>query len=470
MRNPSQEWNAPMEQYDVIVLGGGAGGVAAAIRAAQLGGKVGILEDNLLGGLCMNRGCVPFGHMLAASRILGSLNLGKDMGIECSNLKMNFAALTERQTELVAFMRQGVQGLLNKNKITLIKGKGKVAAVGKVEVSGSTLSAGKIILASGSRWLKPEIPHHDLPQVVNTDYLLTVGTLPKSCIVLGHSPRSIEVAQLLHHFGCKVHLVTDENSLLPLENKTIRARLSKALQAGGLQVHIKTEIVAVNKVRRELKVRIREKDNEEILPVDLVISLRRGAALQNLGLENVGMDPHADFIRVNERMQTGVPGLYAVGDVTVPESKHYSHLASAGGVAAAEHAFGKPGRFNPRTVVRVIYSRPQVACVGLTSKEAKEAGFDVIHGAAPFAMNPKGMIFSQTEGLVEIVADRKYGEILGLHFIGEGVDEMAGIGVLAIQMEATLEELAASPFPHPTLSESLAEAAREALGRPIYLP
>lgn len=459
-----------MEPHDVIVLGGGAGGVAAAIRAAQLGGRVAVVEDKFLGGLCMNRGCVPFGHMLAASHIIGALDLGREMGIQCSSLETDFSALMKRQTELVAFMRQGVKGLFDKHNIALIKGKGKIEAPGKVEVDGNILPFKKIILASGGQWIKPEIPNRDLPGIVNSDYLLEAKTLPGRCLILGHGPRSIEVAQLLHRFGCDVRLVTPKGALLPHENKTIRTRLAKALQAQGIRVHTKTEIVSLHEAKPGLAVRLREKQREESFSVDFLISLRRGAALQNLGLEKVGLDPHAGFISVNERMETGAAGVYAIGDVSAPEEWHYSHLASAGGVAAAENAMGATGALDPRALVRVVYTRPQVACVGLTSREAKEAGFDAIEGAAPFSMNPKGMILSQTEGLVEIVADRKYGQILGLHLIGEGVDEMAGMGVLAIQMEATLEELARTSFPHPTLSESLAEAARDALGRPFYLP
>jgi dihydrolipoamide dehydrogenase len=459
-----------MEQFDVLVLGGGAGGVAAAIRAAQLGGKVAVVEDKFLGGLCMNRGCIPFGHMLAASHILGSLVLGKEMGIECSGAGINFTTLTKRQNELVTFMRQGVQGLFSKHKIDLARGHGKLAGPGKVEVGGKTLSARKIILATGSQWLRPEIPNNELPGVVNSDHLLAAKALPATCLLLGHGPRTIEVAQLLHHFGCTVWVATPENALLPNENKTIRTRFAKAMQSQGISVRTKSEIVALDQSKRGLSVHLREKDKEETLSVDLLISLRRGAVLQDIGMERVGLDPNAGFIEVNERMETRVEGLYAIGDLTAPEEKHYSHLASSGGIVAAENAMGAGSTFNRRTVVRVAYTSPQVACVGFTSREAKEAGFDVVEGAAPFSMNPMGMILAQTEGLVEVVADRKYGEVLGVHFIGEGADEMAGIAVLAIQMEATLEELARAPFPHPTLSESLAEAARDALGRAIFLP
>jgi dihydrolipoamide dehydrogenase len=460
-----------MDQHDVIVIGGGAGGAAAAIRAAQLGAKVAVVEDKFIGGLCMNRGCVPFGHMLTAAHILASLTLGKDMGIECSGLKMNFDTLMKRQNELITFMRQGVQGLFTKHKIDLIKGMGRLAGSGKVQVGSNTVSARKIILASGSQWLKPGIPGDDCPGVVNSDHLLTANALPQRCLVLGHGPHTIEIAQMLHHFGCKVSIITKEDALLPNENKTIRTRLTKALQAQGVQIQTKTEITALHQTKQSLTVSAgKSGDKEQTLSVDLLISLRRGAALQNLGLERVGLDPNALFLKVNERMETGAEGVYAIGDLTAPEERRYSHLASSGGIVAAENALGVPAALTPRTAVRVAYTRPQVACVGLTSKEAKQEKFDVVEGAAPFSMNPRGMILSQTEGLVEIVADRKYGEILGVHLIGERVDEMVGAGVLAIQMEATLEDLARVPFPHPTLSESLAEAARDALGRAIYLP
>ena len=459
-----------MDPYDVMVIGGGAGGVAAAIRAAQLGGKVAVVEDKFLGGLCMNRGCVPFGHMSAAAHILGRLTLGKDMGIECSGVRLNFATLLKRQNELIPFMRQGVQGLFTKHKITLVKGIGKIRGPGEVEVAQKILSAKKIILATGSEWLQPEFPGSELPGVVNSDHLLGADALPQSCLVLGHGPRTVEIAQMLHHFGSKASIVTQEDALLPLENKTIRTRLTKALQTQGVEVRTKTEITSVTQNKQALLVGLKSREKEQSVSVDLVISLRRGAALQNLGLETIGLNSRAPYLRVNERMETHATGVYAIGDLTAPEERHYSHLASSGGIVAAENAMGVVAALNPRTAVRVAYTSPQVACVGLTSKEAKEQGFAVLEGAAPLSMNPKGMILSQTQGLVEIVADSKYGEVLGVHFIGDGVEEIAGTAALAIQMEATLEELARVPFPHPTLSESLADAARDALGRAIYLP
>ena len=456
--------------YDVIVIGGGAGGVPAAIRAAQLGGRVALIEENHLGGLCMNRGCIPFGHMMTAARILGYLSLGKEMGVECSGATTNFTSLMKRQNELIPFMRQGVEGMIRKNKIQLFRGRGKLSGHGKVEVKGETLSGKKIILAAGGKWLKPGFPGSDMEESSNSDYLLETEQLPGRCLLVGDDPMIIEIAQFLHRFGSKTMLVTKENSILGNESKVIRTRLAKALRDEGIEIQTKTEILALKKKKDGIYCILKKKGEENSLVVDRVISLKRGASLEGLGLDAVGLDNDVGFLHVDERMETAVKGIYAIGDIAASEKMHYSHLASAGGIVAAENAMGMERRFDARTITRVAFTQPQVACVGLTPKEAKKAGYDVVTGAAPLSMNPAGMILSQNEGIVEVVAEKRYGEILGVHILGDGACELAGQAVMAIQMEATLEDLTRFTFPHPTLSESLPEAAREALGQAIFLP
>jgi dihydrolipoamide dehydrogenase len=456
--------------YDVIVLGGGAGGVPAAIRAAQLGGRVAVIEHDNLGGLCMNQGCVPFGHMMVASKILGSLSLGKEMGLNFSPVSKDYGSLIKRQNELIAFMQQGVAGMLKKNNVELIEGRGKVAGRGQIEVNGEALQCKNIILASGAGWLKPNFPGADLEGVINSDDLLNMPKLPEKILLCGRSPWLIEIAQFLHSFDSEVILTTEEKSIFPDENKTIRTRLSKALKDQGIKILTSTEITGLTKKNDGLHAALARKDKEVRVVVDRVIALRRGSPLTGLGLDTVGLNEQGEFIQVDERMATSVEGIYATGDIAGPEQRHYSHLASTGGIIAAENAMGMDTLFDHRTIARVVFTQPQVACVGLTNKDAKRAGYDVITGSAPLSMNPFGMLTSQNNGMVEIVAEKKYGEILGIHIIGEGACEMAGQAVLAIQMEATLEELTRATFPHPTLSESLVEAARECLGRPIFLP
>jgi dihydrolipoamide dehydrogenase len=458
------------EVYDVIVLGGGAGGVPAAIRAAQLGGKVAIIEHGNLGGFCMNQGCVPFGHMMAASGILGSLSLAKEMGLHIPPVSRDYGALIKRQNELIAFMRQGVLGMLKKNKVDLVEGRGKVAGKGRVEVNGDALRCRSIILASGAGWLKRDFPGADLKGVINSDELLNMPELPKKILLYGKSPWLIEIAQFLHNFDSETILATEEKSILPHENKTIRTRLSKTLKDQGIKILTGAEITGLKTGKDGLHAVLSRKGKQERLVVDRVMGLRRKASLNGLGLDTVGLDEKGAFLKVDDRMATGAEGVFAIGDITAPEKGHYSHLASSGGIVAAENAMGMQTLFDHRTIARVLFTQPQVACVGLTGRDAKKAGYDVITGAAPLSMNPFGMLTAQNNGIVEIVAEKKYGEILGIHIIGEGACDMAGQAVLAIQMEATLEELTKAVFPHPTLSESLVEAARECLGRSIFLP
>jgi len=382
----------------------------------------------------------------------------------------DYSTLLKRQNELIPFMRQGVVGMLTKNGVERIEGEGRLAGKGRVEVNGKVLNYKNIVLASGSTWLSPDFTGAHLKEVINTDEFLDIRDLPERALLFGRSPWLIEIAQFLHHFDCEVTLATEEKSILPHANKTIRTRLSKTLKDQGIKILTNAEITNLTKKKDGLHTVFTLKGKEESVVVDRVIVLRRRASLTGLGLGTVGLDEQGEFIQVDERMATDVEGVYAIGDIAAPEARHYSHLASAGGIIAAENAMGIDAVFDQRTTARILFTQPQVACVGLTNRDAKRAGYDIITGAAPLSMNPFGMLISQNNGIVEIVAEKKYGEILGIHMIGEGACEMAGQAVLAIQMAATLEELTRTAFPHPTLSESLIEAARECLGRPMFLP
>lgn len=458
------------EIYDVIVLGGGAGGVPAAIRAAQLGGRVAIVESNEFGGFCMNRGCIPFGQLTAASGILGSVSLGKEMGIDISFTSKDYGVLKARLSKLVAFMREGTKGMLSKNKVHIIRGKGTIADFGRIEVEGMTLSYRKLILATGGKWLKPDFQGADDPAVMNAEDFLSLEKLPERVLFFGRSPWLLEIAQFCQRFGSKTIVAMEEERVLSNESKTITSRLTKALRKEGLSIMNGSRILFAERKKDGLHVELQSKEGPQPVIVDHLICCERGALMKGLGLKRVGFDEDGAFLKVNNKMETRAPDVYAVGDLTGPQSEHYSHLASEEGIIAAENAMGGNAAIHPRTCTRVLFTQPQVACVGLTAKKAKDQEYDVAVGSAPFGMNPFGMILSEAEGIVEIVTEKKYGEILGVHFVGTGVAEMAGLAVLAILTEATVDELAKASFPHPTLSESLAEAARDALGRPIYLP
>jgi dihydrolipoamide dehydrogenase len=459
------------EHFDVIVLGGGAGGVPAAIRAAQLGGRVAIIEHGEFGGQCMNRGCIPFGHMMLASGIVKSLSLGKEMGLRVDNATtVDYPTLIRRQDELIDFMRQGVVSTLKKNKVEIYEGAGTITGKGTIEVNGKGISFRKLILATGATWNMPAFPGSEIEGVVTTDALLSLNKAPKRALVFGSSPWLIEIAQFLAQFGSQVTLATPAESILAGESRALISRLRKVLRGEGIALKTKAAIGKAERKKGGLTIELSSKDDAETMLVDTLITLERTPGLKGIGLSSINLDEKSPYLAVNERMETSVPGVYAIGDLTAPSEDHYSHRAAQTGIIAAENAMGRTLSVNPRTLTRVLFTQPEVASVGLSAKEARDHGYETVVGSAPLSMNPFGMILAENEGLIEVVADKRYGEILGVRMIGTAASEMAGQAVLAIQMEATLEDLDKTPFPHPTLSESLAEAARDALGKPIYLP
>jgi len=257
--------------YDVVVLGAGAGGVPAAIRAAQLGGRVAVIESGNPGGLCMNKGCIPFGHMMEASNILGYLSLGKDMGLGFSEISRDYAALLKRQNELISFMRAGTMGMLSKNKVEIIEGKGQLADKDKVEVDGRIVSFKNLILATGAEWLKPDFPGSDLEEVMNSDDLLGAGELPERVLLYGRSPWLIEIAQFLYRFGSQVTLATKESRILSDESKTISSRLAKVLKNQGISILAKAEILSLKKKKDGLHSVLSVKGKEETMVVHLKV-------------------------------------------------------------------------------------------------------------------------------------------------------------------------------------------------------
>jgi dihydrolipoamide dehydrogenase len=351
-----------------------------------------------------------------------------------------------------------------------LHGKGEIVECGKVVVNDENLLCRNIILATGSKWVKPGFVGGDLSDVINTDELLNLREIPKRVLLFGSSPWLAEIGQFLCRFGCHVSIAMDQKSILYCESKAISSRLIKALKDEKIEVWNDSAIVSVWKEEDGLHVKLMTKSGEKETVVEKMICGERIGSLEGLGLRALGIREDQPYVHVNSKMETSVTGVYAAGDLVGDISRQYSHIAAEGGVVAAENAMGKVALVNTKASARVVFTDPQVVCVGLTPKEAKIAGYDVVVGSAPLSMNTLGMILSEKEGIVEVVTERRFGEVLGIHIVGRYASEMAGEALLAIQMEATVEDLARVSFPHPTLSESLAEAARDALGRSIYLP
>lgn len=450
-------------KYDVAVIGAGAGGVAAALRAAKAKGRVVVFECEQPGGLCMNRGCVPLTHFMAACGIMGDLSLGRAMGIETKTIIPSFETLLKRQNDLLTYMRQGVEGMLKRAGVEIVRGKARLEGKGLVSANGRRYETRAVIIASGGRWKTVASSDVIKDQPYSIDDLLSSPKLPKKVLLLGTSRWSIEAAQFLRRFGSSVTLATPERTLLSTESKTIASRLSKVLKKEGIDILHNAKVSLLERVRSNWHCALSTEKGITEIEAEAVFCLDRISSIEDLGLENVGLDPSAPFLEVDKSLQTKAEGIYAVGDAAGPPAMHFSHLASAQGAVAAENAMGRHKIFDPRTNPRILFTRPQIACVGLTPRQAKESGYDVVSGLSSLSMNPLGMILSQQEGAVEVVADKRYGELLGVHVIGDFATEMIGPCALALKMEATVEELAETTFPHPTLSESISEAARDCL-------
>ena len=454
------------EQFDLVVIGGGPGGVAASIRGIQLGARVALIERDKWGGLCLNKACIPTKFFTTVASRLLDLKATSVLDLAQKEVKVDFERLRRSKQELIDYLSLGTKGLLSSYGVKLISGQGKLVGPGKVLVGQETLEAKAIILATGGEWVEPDFPGADLPGVVVPDELMAEKDLPGRVLVSGGGPWGLELAQFLYATGGSIVIAEPGQNLLPGEDPQIGQRLRRILNNDRLLIHTETKLERVKGNGSCLKATLSGKKGQ-VIEIDRVLWLKRRPALQGLGLETVGLNR----LDVDERMATSVKALFAVGDVT--GGPPLSHLSSAQGIVAAENALGGSSKLNLRAVPRVIYTHPQVAWVGLGEAQSKEAGFEPIVGVVPLGVNAMAMIQGQSEGvagMIKVIGDARYGELLGVQIIGHGASEMIGQAALAIQMEACLLDLARSILPHPSLSESLADAARAALGWALYLP
>ena len=452
------------DRFDILILGGGPGGVAAAIRGAQLGASVGIIEDGMWGGLCLNRACIPTKLFGRSTESLLTLEAEQEKGIRSSGYTFDYGTVLAQRKDLVMYLSMGTKGLVGSNGVKLIEGRGALTGPGTVRVGNDEYSGKSVILATGGKWVVPGIEGIDSEGVINPTQFQEESELPGRTLILGGQPWGLELGQFLAAAGKEAVVVESDRTILPDEDRQLTRRLRPVLNQGGLRILTQTDVTKITKGAEGLKVEFSGKDAVEPLVFDRILITEREPALEGIGLESVGLTD----LQADECGKTRVPGVYAIGDLI--GGPVLSHLASAQGIVAAENAMGGNSRVNPNAVPRVVYTRPQYASVGLTEKKAKEAGYQVLTGLVPFGVNAMAMIQGQTDGAIKVVGDAEYGELLGVHIMGPFASEIIGQGVLAVQMEATLEDLACAALPHPTLSESLADAARDALGRAIYLP
>jgi dihydrolipoamide dehydrogenase len=453
--------------HDVMIIGGGSGGYAAAIRAAQLGANVVLAECAETGGTCVNRGCIPSKVWLRAGDLIGRIETGNAFGIHASVEEIDFTALRERKSGVSTDIRIGMEALLQNNGVEVVKGRAVIKSPQEVDVDGRIVETKKIIIASGSSLGASEIPGLK-KAAMTTDDVLEMTVVPASILVCGSGYIEVEMAFLLNTFGCKVVMAAEGARILPKEDSDTSQRIAQALREKGVDIVPRASLSSVEATKTETTC-ILSGPKERSVKVEKVLVSKRVPNSFDLGLEKLGVTLNEDKgIRVNDRLETSVEGIFAIGDAT--GGWMLSHAASSMSVFAAENAMGADNRYPFNLIPRCLWTQPEMGAVGLSEEDAEKKGFDVETGVFPYAINGLAMVRNQVDGAVKIVSDARYGEILGVHIVGSNATEIIGEAVLAMQLESTVQELARSIRVHPTFSEAVVDAARDARNWALYLP
>ncbi len=463
----------------VLVVGGGPGGYVAAIRAAQLGADVTIIEDEFrggrYGGTCVNIGCIPTKALLHSAELLSELNdRGKELGIEAENIKVNFPQVIAHKAAISRQLSNGVSGLLKKNKVKKIDGFAeftgeKQLLVEKKDGSKETLTADAVIVATGSVNAVPPIPGAK-DYCIDSTGALELDKLPESMTVIGGGVIGLEIACAYAAFGTKITIVEALDHMLPMLDGDLTKIGVKHMKSMGMDFRLETPVQKVEKDGDLVKVICRDKSGREVVfeSEKVLLAVGRRANTAGIGLEAGGLANKKGGIIVNDKMETSVPGVYAVGDC-VSGRAQLAHTAMAMGEVAAQNIMGIESKYDESTNPTCVYMEPEAASVGLTEEKAKELGIDYNVGKFPLIGNGKALIMNGGEGLVKIIAGKKYGEVLGMHIIGPRASDLIAEGALAIRLEATVDELISTIHSHPTVNEATRECALNVLGRSIHI-
>ena len=460
--------------YDLIIIGSGPGGYVAAIRAAQLGMKVGVVEKEDLGGVCLNWGCIPTKALLKSAQVFEYINHAKDYGITVGEAKPEFGAMIKRSRDVAGGMNKGVQFLFRKNKVETILGTGKLMPGKKVEVTAAdgkkTVHEAKhIIIATGSR--ARELPNVkiDNQKIVGYRKAMVLDKQPASMIVIGSGAIGVEFAYFYNSIGTKVTIVEFMPRIVPVEDEEVSKQLEREYKKMGIEIMTNSSVEAVDTSGAGCKVQVKTPNGNVTLQCDVVLSAVGIAAnIEGIGLEETGIKTDKGRILVDDYGRTNVDGYYAIGDVTPGQA--LAHVASAEGIICVEKIAGlHPHPLNYNNIPGCTYCTPEIASVGFTEQRAKEAGYEVKVGKFPFSASGKAKAAGASEGFVKVIFDAKYGEWLGAHMIGHNVTEMIAEVVVARNLETTGHEIIKSVHPHPTMSEAIMEAAAAAYGEVIHI-
>jgi dihydrolipoamide dehydrogenase len=461
--------NEEILMRDVIVIGGGSGGYAAAIRASQLGGKVTLVECAEMGGTCVNRGCIPSKTWMRAATLLRMIRGAREFGIKAAIEPVDFKAVVDRKNGVSGEIRMGMEALLQNNGVELIRGRAVLKSARQIEVENQVYEARRIIIATGSSLAFPGIDGIR-EAAITSDQVLELTEIPSSILICDSGCIEVEMAFLMSAFGSKVVLVTESPRILPREDHDTSQRVAQSLRETGVEVVTRHALKSVSRPESGVGWScLLSGAKERTVEVQNVLVASRKPALANLGIQQVGVELNEDGgIRVNNRLETSVQGIYAIGDAT--GGWMLSHAASSMAITAAQNCMGKTTVYPFHLIPRGLWTFPEVGAVGISEEEAEKKGLDIDIGSFPYAINGLAMIRDQVEGSVKIVSDVRHGEILGVHIVGAGATDLVGEAVLAMQLEATVNELAHSIRIHPTFSETVVDAARDSGGWALYLP
>lgn len=461
-------------KYDLIVIGSGPGGYVAAIRASQLGMKVGVVERSELGGICLNWGCIPTKALLKSAQVFEYVKHAADYGVSVKDAAVDFSGMVKRSRDVAGGMSKGIQFLFKKNKIDHIEGFGKLKAGKKVEVtaedgSKTDYSAEHIIVATGGRSRElPALPI-DNEKIIGYRKAMVMEKQPKSMVIVGSGAIGVEFAYFYNSIGTEVTIVEYMDRIVPVEDEEVSKQLERIYKKAGMKIMTNAEVTAVDTKGKGCKVTVKTKKGDETLTCDVVLSAVGVATnLEGIGLEDVGVATDKGKVIVDDYYKTNIPGVYAIGDIV--HGPALAHVASAEGIICVEKIAGQqtePLDYN--NIPGCTYCQPEIASVGYTEKAAKEAGYDVKVGKFPFSASGKAKAGGVSDGFVKVIFDAKYGEWLGAHMIGANVTEMIAEVVAARKLETTGHEIIKTVHPHPTMSEAVMEAAAAAYDEVIHL-
>ena len=467
-------------EYDVVVVGAGTGGYPAAIRAAQLGLEVAVVErQKTLGGTCLNWGCIPTKALLEHAHALKIAQQAKEWGLVFTGpVSIDMDQVQARKERIVTALTRGVEFLFKKNKIEWIKGTARLLGHGNVEVTGAEnqrLHAREIVVATGSapRSVPGVVP--DGRRIITSDEAIGMREVPKSIVILGAGAIGVEFGTLFRRLGSEVTIVELLPRIVPLEDEAVSAELEKSFRRQGIRVHTGSQVTRAEAGTDGVVIDARTADGKTIsLGAEyLLVATGRGPVTEGLGAAEVGLQFEKGYIRVDDQYRTAVPGISAIGDVITlgwPGHPQLAHVSTMEGILTAERLAGREVRpLNYDHVPACTYCHPEIGSVGLTEKDAQERGYDVQIGTFPFGVLGRARIAAETEGFVKIVADRKYDELLGVHMIGPRATELVAEATVALNLESTVEELIRTIHAHPTMSEAVGEAAHAAHGSAIHI-